>query len=182
MEIIVGSESPIKLDATRDAVARLVGSAIVEGRPTLSGVPDQPFGDFEAICGAMSRASAIEAQTRDLEVRPYAVGIESGVVPRGRGSRFCDLAYVVVVSPVGDIVVRRSLAVSVPADLVEQSRASGWRTTCGQLEAARSGCDPNDPHVEWSRLAWHGQAVGRRYFLGLAIEEALAAAGLGVAP
>lgn len=172
MKILVCSSSPLKHDATRDAVRwmsldrqTIIGHAAVEQAPHAppSGVPNQPLGDAQTLLGALNRAGAGVPGH-------YVVAIENGVMEREVG--FIDLAYVVVVGPSGHVTVRSSQSVQVPRELVEASKASGQETTCGQLEAQRTpGCDHADPHIVWSGRAW-----SRRKLLANAVEEALRSA------
>jgi len=105
-------------------------------------IPNQPLGDNQTLLGALQRAGSGEPDH-------YVVALENGVTQRGSG--FVDLAYVVVVTPSGHIVVRSSRSVPVPPELVEGAKSSGQQKTCGQLEAERTpGCDHADPHVVWS--------------------------------
>lgn len=182
MKIIVCSTSVLKLDAVADAIQRIwpdeVGNRIWAGRiqlqtdATVSGVPNQPFGDHQTLAGALHRAE--EAVARRVE-SGYVVAIENGIATRD--GRYVDLAYVVVADPDGRITVRWSQSIPVPSQLVTESRASGWTKTCGQLEAARTpGVDHADPHVVWS-----GQTTNRRRILADVVEEALRYATLHAA-
>jgi inosine/xanthosine triphosphatase len=74
MRIGVGTANPVKIAATEDAVADLVG-ATVESIAVESGVSEQPYGHAETIEGAETRAErTYEAGDFDL-----GVGIEGGV-------------------------------------------------------------------------------------------------------
>lgn len=74
MRIGVGTENPVKIGATEDAVSDLVG-ATVEPVAVESGVSEQPYGHGETIEGAETRA----ARTDDRGGFDLAVGIEGGV-------------------------------------------------------------------------------------------------------
>lgn len=134
-----------------------------------SGVHAQPYGDLETIHGALKRATKLAKQ----EPGAFVIAFENGVV--WRSDHHVDLAYVVVVDPVGRVTIRHTDSVSVPDELVAESLASGWTVTCGQIEAQRSGCDPADPHVVWS-----GGTTNRLELLTATATEALRIA-LGVA-
>jgi inosine/xanthosine triphosphatase len=74
MRIGVGTANPVKIAATEEAVADLVG-ATVESVPVDSGVSEQPCGVAETIAGAETRAR----RTHDRGDFDLAVGIEGGV-------------------------------------------------------------------------------------------------------
>ncbi len=184
MNIVIGSASDLKRSAVIEAVYRIGKSKPfgwshpieIQSCAVASGVPNQPFGHAEIFCGAMNRAA--ESMARHAAPEDYVVAIENGVAPRGpdvpRGPNvsFVDLAYVVVLGPHGHITVRSSRQVSVPAELVSQSRASGWVQTCGQLEAERTpDCDHDDPHLVWS-----SGILSRRDLLVNTVDQALCAA------
>lgn len=76
MRVGVGSTNPVKVAATEEALASLVG-VVVEPVPVESGVSEQPRGEDETIAGARNRAhNVLEAGDYDL-----GVGIEGGVAP-----------------------------------------------------------------------------------------------------
>jgi len=74
MRIGVGTENPVKIGATEDAVSDLVG-ATVEPVAVESGVSEQPYGHAETIAGAERRAE----RTYEDGGFDLAVGIEGGV-------------------------------------------------------------------------------------------------------
>lgn len=74
MRIGVGTENPVKIAATNDAMADFVG-ATVESVPVESGVGEQPYGVAETIDGAEQRAE----RTYDSGDFDLGVGIEGGV-------------------------------------------------------------------------------------------------------
>lgn len=74
MRIGVGTTNPVKIAATEDAVADLVG-ATVASVAVDSGVSEQPYGHAETIEGAETRAERTY-ETGDFDL---GVGIEGGV-------------------------------------------------------------------------------------------------------
>lgn len=164
MKLLVCSLSDLKQGAVLDAAKRLgFSSPDIQPHAPTSGVPNQPLGDAQIILGALQRAGSGKAGH-------YVVALENGVT--ARGSSFVDLAYVVVVAPSGHTIVRSSRSVPVPSELVEKTRSSAQKITCGQLEAARTpGCDHENPHVVWS-----GGTTNRSSLMAEAVEEALRAA------
>jgi inosine/xanthosine triphosphatase len=106
--VAVGSANPVKLAAARAVLAWAAPGATVEPITVPSGVPDQPFGDDEAITGARNRARAArEALDADL-----GVGLEGGVVDSPAGMR--SNAWCVVVHRDGREGVGGSLAMPLP--------------------------------------------------------------------
>lgn len=77
----VGSTSPPKLEAVRNALAAFAPRVEVEGVAVSSGVPEQPVGFQEIVLGARNRA---ERARRDAEL---GVGIEDGLVALPSGDR-----------------------------------------------------------------------------------------------
>jgi inosine/xanthosine triphosphatase len=81
MKIIVGSESPPKIEATREAFGLYFGDVNVEGISVNSGVGKQPIGFRETFKGAYERAINVWKICRSKEKYPeYYVGIEGGAV------------------------------------------------------------------------------------------------------
>lgn len=72
----VGTRNTPKLDAVRDAVVAYAPNARIEGTTVESGVPEQPVGWDEIVCGARNRAHRAR-ETGDCDL---AVGIEDGLV------------------------------------------------------------------------------------------------------
>lgn len=162
IRIVVGSKSPIKIEAVKAAANALGLEAEVVGIETASGVPSQPFGQQQTLNGALARA--LSAQATDPEA--YGIGIENGLIVEG--PMMTDVAIVAVLTPAIDLVWLRSEAVPVPGDLARESWNSGQTKTAGALEAERSGCDPADPHRVWS-----DGRTDRMTILTAAVREAL---------
>ncbi len=144
--IVVGSMSPIKLRAVQLALERIGLDADVVGLEVASGVPEQPYGRQQTLEGAANRARAALEACRKGE---YAIGIENGLVPSG--PHVLDMAYVVIYAPPARRLVRRSLGIPVPPEVVEAALSSRPARTAGDIEAERSGADPHDPHRAWSK-------------------------------
>ena len=118
--VAVGSKNPVKVAAVRVVMARIAPDATVAALTVPSGVPDQPVGDDETICGAIARAHAArEALDADL-----GFGIEGGVVDLPDGSmRSC--AWAAVVSSDGRHGVGGSLAMPLPPSVARMIRERG---------------------------------------------------------
>ena len=80
-QVRVGSINEPKLAAVRSAIGAYAPDAKVEGVAVASGVPEQPVGFEEIICGARNRAAnALSGFPCDL-----GIGIEDGLVPLPTG-------------------------------------------------------------------------------------------------
>jgi inosine/xanthosine triphosphatase len=85
----VGSVNEPKLAAVRSAIGAYAPDAKVEGVAVTSGVPEQPVGFEEIICGARHRAAgALRGSRCDL-----AVGIEDGLVAFSTGGAAGEIAH-----------------------------------------------------------------------------------------
>ena len=78
MRILVGSENPVKVEATRDAFSHFFDENVVTGIPVNSKISNQPFNDatFE---GARNRALADSDSGLRAE---FFVGLEGGIAER----------------------------------------------------------------------------------------------------
>ena len=76
--VAVGSQNPVKLEATRRAFQSVFThrSVRVVGVNAASGVPDQPFGDEETKRGAMNRATQA---LRAVDNASFGAGLEGGL-------------------------------------------------------------------------------------------------------
>jgi inosine/xanthosine triphosphatase len=77
-KIIVASENPVKINATRRGFEQMFPDLdfTVEGISANSGVSDQPIGRDETLLGANNRLEAIITKVPDAD---YWVGIEGGI-------------------------------------------------------------------------------------------------------
>lgn len=75
MIVQVGSRNPVKVQATRNVLAKFYNHVTVSSVHVHSGVPDQPIGLEQTIEGSVNRAK--EAYTPDCDL---GVGIESGLL------------------------------------------------------------------------------------------------------
>jgi inosine/xanthosine triphosphatase len=111
--VAVGSLNPVKIAAVKAVLAPRAPRAAFTGVTVSSGVPDQPFGDDDAIRGARTRA---DAARRSLDA-DLGVGIEGGCVETPDGMRTC--AWAAVVDRAGRVGTGGSLAMPLP-DAVAQ--------------------------------------------------------------
>ncbi len=132
--VVVGSSNPVKVAAVAAVFARLSPEVSVHGVAVDSGVPDQPWGDAQTIAGARTRAlTALRDPAVDL-----AIGIEGGVVDMDDG-RVRTCAWAVAVSRDGREGVGGSLAVVLPARVVERLRAGAELGHAMDAEARVTG-------------------------------------------
>ncbi len=163
----VAGTSKIKIGAVKAAITALnheydVGADF--GVPgSKSGVPEQPWSQELGTLGAENRANGAAAPGY------YTFGIENYIDAEGTQE---DYAMVVIITPSGRRVVRRSVGVPVPPELIVESFKMGWSVTCGMLEAARTpGLDHTNPHTKWS----DGQMSREKQLIAVLV-EALSAA------
>ena len=78
VKIVVASENPVKLNATRRGFEQMFPNLefTVEGISVESGVSDQPIGRDETLQGATNRMNSVRAAMPDAD---YWVGIEGGI-------------------------------------------------------------------------------------------------------
>ncbi|MHA1606051.1 MAG: inosine/xanthosine triphosphatase [Candidatus Freyarchaeota archaeon] len=76
LTVAVGSQNPVKVDAVRSVMGRLIGKVKVTPVKVDPKVPSQPIGVEQTLRGAINRASlALEKTGADL-----GVGIEAGLI------------------------------------------------------------------------------------------------------
>lgn len=98
VRVAVGSQNPVKVEAVRAEVARLLGHEVaVRGFEVDSGVPEQPK-DEEAQRGADSRAQSALAAWPEAD---YAVGVEAGLCRDPAGQAWFDVQACTVLDRTG---------------------------------------------------------------------------------
>ena len=80
MKILVGSQNPVKIEATKEAFSKYFEEVEVTGIKVDSQVSDQPIGE-ETFEGAKNRALELRKinQTKNLNAQ-FCVGIEGGIM------------------------------------------------------------------------------------------------------
>ncbi|KAJ4458846.1 putative inosine/xanthosine triphosphatase [Paratrimastix pyriformis] len=143
--VVVGSKSPEKINAVREAFTndRNPGP-VIEGVPSASHVSEQPMGPSETIRGARNR---LDDAKRLAPGADFYVGIENGIMEVD-GDYF-DVGWVIVEAiSLGRTTMTCSQGVQIPASVVQEViRVGVNQTHCGRVLAARSGCNPNAPHA-----------------------------------
>jgi inosine/xanthosine triphosphatase len=109
--LVLGSTSPVKLEAVREIARELIPGATVTGLEVGSGIRPQPMSDEEAIQGARTRAEAAR--------RPgcIAVGIEAGV--SSVEGRWYGCTWVVVLWGSEEVAVASSARYPLPDHLTD---------------------------------------------------------------
>lgn len=115
MKVAVGSTNPVKIQAVREAFAKLWPNKKWEvvGMSVPSGVSDQPMSDAECIKGATKRAK----RAIGLAKSDYGVGIEGGL--QKIGTKWLDSGWIVVVDKKGRLGLGSSARIEVPQKLMK---------------------------------------------------------------
>jgi non-canonical (house-cleaning) NTP pyrophosphatase len=144
MHIILGSASPHKLEAVREACKILGLQGEVSGRKTSSGQPEQPVGFEETFSGALTRAIFAKEQ----DPASIAIGIESGIFRFGKTTPLTlDISVIVLIDHDGRRIVSTSEGMQLPEEYVRIAEERGFeRVTVGSVIAEHLGGDPADPH------------------------------------
>ena len=79
ISVAVGSQNPLKLEASRSVIGRLFPEAEFVSLPADSGVSINPTSNRETIAGARARAEA----ARNKAGADWGVGLEGGITPVG---------------------------------------------------------------------------------------------------
>jgi len=111
MKVVVASENPVKIQATREAFEKQFPGQAVEciALATESGVGDQPFSDTETRNGAINRSH------NAYELHPqadYWVGLEGGVDTFN--NQLMAFAWMAVLGPNGRTSTARTVTLPLP--------------------------------------------------------------------
>ncbi len=168
MNIIVGSTSPIKVNAVMLACQNIgwPGEVNISKIKTASEQNEQPVGFDETFAGALTRAKAAQAK----EPESIAIGIESGIfLFHADASVILDIAVIVLLTPHGRQIVTTSTGIEFPEECVRIAEQRGFETTTvGSVVAERFGGDQADPHATLTK-----GRVTRQATLVEALTEAL---------
>ncbi len=147
LRIVVGSLTPIKLEAVEIAASLEGLNASVRGTDSDPRELSQPFG-LRTLHGAITRAHEASYEASMHNDWDIAFGVENGLVLEDNG--YFDIAYAALLLPDGSGAFARSEAVPVPEDIARKVLAGRQRKTIGELESERSGCDHRNPHSVWT--------------------------------
>jgi inosine/xanthosine triphosphatase len=98
MLIVVGSNSPVKIEATRQAFSEYYGEIVVESVSIPSGVNPFPWSDDEMLRGATNRVNGASEAVPDAD---FYVGLEGGLQRLGDWMMVKQLAVVIRGEEVG---------------------------------------------------------------------------------
>ncbi len=77
----VGSENPVKIEATEKAFRKFFDGVIIKYKKVDSGINSQPLSDEEMVLGAINRAKKVF----ELFKADFGVGLEGGVIRQNFG-------------------------------------------------------------------------------------------------
>ncbi len=118
MEVLVGSENPVKIEAAREVFSKYFGRVKVTGSGVSSKVSAQPIGE-EAFEGAKNRALELKKLNEEKNLRAdFFVGIEGGIIKLY--SRWFALGVGCVIDNQGRIGYGVSPYFELPESIVEQ--------------------------------------------------------------
>lgn len=159
MQIVLASQSAVKVRAVEQAIQRLELKAQLVAVKAVSNVNEQPFED-ETYTGALNRAA------HAVMIQPgadYYLAIESGLFQQKDGEWY-DIAVVVLRDESGQYIVHHSEGVRFPREAVEECQRRGpqiW--TVGkimvELGLAHQHDDPHRDIVGVSRAEYINAVV-----------------------
>jgi len=115
--VFVGSENPVKIEATREAFLKYFDDVEVKGIKIDSGVSNQPIGN-ETFEGAEKRAINLKRFCDENNLKgDFFVGIEGGII--NINSKWFGFGAICIVSEKGDIGFGTSPLFQLPKNIVE---------------------------------------------------------------
>jgi non-canonical (house-cleaning) NTP pyrophosphatase len=140
--LILGSKSPIKLDAVCEALRCTEITGRVDEYPVPSGVNEQPVGYEEGLQGAKNRVHGARS------LHPHAdlwIGIESTIL---RGPPTLDIVLILILLPTGEEIVGCSPGLHLPEEYVIEAERRGFdKCAVSQVIAEKLDGDHKDPHA-----------------------------------
>lgn len=127
MIVVVGSHSPVKVNATKQAFSEYFTDVNIETVSIPSGVNPYPWSEKEMLEGALNRA---QGALREAPEADYTVGLEGGLQQLGEWMIVKQLAVVIKKEEIG---VGLSSGYDCPKGILEQIRP--------QLESSRMDID-----------------------------------------
>ena len=118
MKVLVGSQNPVKIEATEEAFLKYFKKVEVVGIEVDSKVSNQPIGE-ETFEGAKNRALELKRinQTKNLNAR-FCVGIEGGIIKLY--SRWFCFAGICIVDNQGRLGFGTSLYFELPNKVIQE--------------------------------------------------------------
>ena len=120
-KILVGSQNPVKINATRLAFEHYFTSFTIEGKSSSSEVNDQPLSSEETLTGAKNRVKNILQFPAE-----YYVGIEGGVEKRNQD--YEAFAWIVIQDTNGKQGISKTASFTLPkkvSKLIDQGLELG---------------------------------------------------------
>lgn len=112
MQIVIGSQNPVKRDAVHEAFSKYFGHVDILPVKVDSGVQPFPLSEAETMQGAINRAQMAQKQKPFAD---FSVGLEGGL------TGFNEAVYIQAIAAIikdGKLSVARSVAVEVSQNLV----------------------------------------------------------------
>lgn len=161
MLVVVGSENPVKIKATKNVFKARYGECKVIGKPVNTGLPDQPIGLSQTLEGAVRRA---RQAIRALPDADFSIGIEAGLIEIPcEGTRYFDQQFAAVLDSEGWLTLGGGPSFEYPSAVAEQVLSLG--VASGTIFASLSGI---------SNIGWKQGVIGyisKRSFSRLSITE-----------
>jgi len=123
--IYVGSGNKVKIKAVKTVFNRIFpkGKIIVKGFEVKSGVDDQPFGN-DTIIGAINRAKAVckisERKGKNVQDPDFCVGIEAGLIWKGKLRYYFDVQYCAVMDKMGKLTIGHGSGFQYPDKVIAE--------------------------------------------------------------
>ncbi|MFX1317737.1 MAG: DUF84 family protein [Promethearchaeota archaeon] len=122
MQVVVGSQNPVKRDAVSEAFSRYFSQVDILPVKVDSGVQPFPLSEAETIKGAITRAQIAQKQKPSAD---FSVGLEGGL------TAFNEAVYIQAIAAIlrnTTLSVARSVAVEVSQQLVKRIDPSSDRS------------------------------------------------------
>lgn len=170
--VAVASNNPVKINAVKQAFAKMLWKVDVVGYNVPSGVNAQPVGREEIERGVGNRMEALIPLARGC----YLVAIENGLIKKDDGTWY-DVAIVAVCSPEGSLGKVNSEEVEVSESIVNEVHHRGLdKCTIGDVVAEWLNCDGkadrSDPHWKLTQGRPDMPPRHRQDILAAAVQDA----------
>ncbi|MDS9471782.1 DUF84 family protein [Sporosarcina pasteurii] len=114
MEFIIGSTNQAKVQAVKNVIRHYFPNAEVTAIEANSGVAAQPFGDEEAIMGAMNRAQQVYSKEKNV----IGIGLEGGVRLLGETMYICNWGALVL--PTEQVITAGGAQIPLPNEIASE--------------------------------------------------------------
>lgn len=127
MIVVIGSTSPVKINATQQAFSKYYTELHVEAFSIPSGVNPYPWSDEEMLKGALNRARGAKSKIPEAD---YSVGLEGGL------------------SRLGTWMIVKQLAVVINGDEIGVGLSSGYECPKGIIEHIKPQQESNRKSID----------------------------------